>query len=191
MKENVLHKNPEKQADSKFAGNHLSEQEALSCLSAAGLLTPADRQAVKSVGDKISNIFDNRNSMAESVTRHASTPYIAKLQNQIIFGYLKIIIIYDELITITRQYGCAGRESLKPIHSLHNSLPEIAEQYLILLKVVESGRESAHMQGGIHHICELVISKAIDQSKNEGYSHNHGKSDRIEGPRKEINNGSI
>jgi len=126
MKENTLHKNPEKHADSKCAGSHLSEQETLSCLSAAGLLTPADRQAVKSVGDKIYDIFDNRRGMAESVTRHASTPYIAKFQNQIIFGYLKVIIIYDELIVIIRQYECVGRESARPINSPYNSLPEKA-----------------------------------------------------------------
>jgi len=51
---------------------------------------------------------------------------------------VKIIIIYDELITITRQYGCGGRESAKLINSLYNSLPEKAKQYLMLLRVVES-----------------------------------------------------
>jgi excisionase family DNA binding protein len=40
------------------------------------------------------------------------------------------------------------------------------------------------------HIDKL-IRKTIDQSRQEDYNLDHGKSDRIEGPRKEINNGSI
>lgn len=36
-----------------------------------------------------------------------------------------------------------------------------------------------------------LIRNAIDQSKEEDYNLDHGKSDRIEGPRKETNNGSI
>ena len=36
-----------------------------------------------------------------------------------------------------------------------------------------------------------LIRKTIDQTKQEDYNLDHGKSDRIEGPRKEINNGSI
>ena len=38
---------------------------------------------------------------------------------------------------------------------------------------------------------DKMIRKAIDQSKNEDYNSLHGKSDRIGGPKKEINNGSI
>ncbi|MCX5852938.1 MAG: helix-turn-helix domain-containing protein [Deltaproteobacteria bacterium] len=38
---------------------------------------------------------------------------------------------------------------------------------------------------------DKMIRKAIDQSKDEVYNPDHGKSDRIKGPRKEINNGSI
>jgi len=38
---------------------------------------------------------------------------------------------------------------------------------------------------------DRLVRKTIDQSKNEVYNPDHGKSDRIEGPRKEINNGSI
>ena len=191
MKVNTLHKNAEIHDERECAGDYLSAQKNTANPSAAGLLTPADGLAGESSTDKTANIQDRKDSMAVSVTRHAPNPYIAKFKNQIIFSYLKIIIIYDELITITRQYGCGGRESAKLINSLYNSLPEKAKQYLMLLRVVESGRESVHIQGGIHHICELVTSKAIDQSKNEGYNQNHGKSDRIEGPRKEINNGSI
>jgi excisionase family DNA binding protein len=36
-----------------------------------------------------------------------------------------------------------------------------------------------------------IIRKTIDQAKQEDYNLDYGKSDRIEGPRKEINNGSI
>jgi excisionase family DNA binding protein len=43
--------------------------------------------------------------------------------------------------------------------------------------------------GNIH--LDKLIRKAIDQSKNEVYNPCHGKSDRIEGLIKEINNGSI
>ncbi len=38
---------------------------------------------------------------------------------------------------------------------------------------------------------EQLIRKTIDQSKDEVYNPYHGKSDRIEGPKKEIHNGSI
>ena len=38
---------------------------------------------------------------------------------------------------------------------------------------------------------DKLIRKAIDQSNDEVYNPYHGKSDRIEGPRKEIYNGSI
>ena len=138
MKENTSQKNSEKHDERECAGDYLSAQKNTANPSAAGLLTPADGLAVESSTDKTTNIQDRKDSMAVSVTRHASTPYIAKFQNQIIFGYLKIIIIYDELITITRQYGCAGRESAKLINSLYNSLPEKAKQYLMLLRVVES-----------------------------------------------------
>jgi len=38
---------------------------------------------------------------------------------------------------------------------------------------------------------DKLIRKAIDQSKIEVYNPGYGKSDRIEGPKKETNNGSI
>ena len=38
---------------------------------------------------------------------------------------------------------------------------------------------------------DRIIRKTIDRTKQEDYNSCHGKSDRIEGPRKEINNGSI
>ncbi|MCX5818773.1 MAG: helix-turn-helix domain-containing protein [Deltaproteobacteria bacterium] len=38
---------------------------------------------------------------------------------------------------------------------------------------------------------DRMIRKAIDQSKHPSYNPEHGKSDRIEGPKKEINHGSV
>jgi excisionase family DNA binding protein len=51
------------------------------------------------------------------------------------------------------------------------------------IKGKQSDRGNAHI--------DKLIRKSIDQSKNELYNTDHGKSDRIEGPKKEINNGSI
>lgn len=70
MKENTPNKNSEKNDGSECAGNYLSAQKAPPRLCAAGLLTPAHKQVVESDRDKISNIHDSRESMAESVTRH-------------------------------------------------------------------------------------------------------------------------
>lgn len=189
MKEKTSHKNPEKHDESECAENSLSVQTASPRLCAAGLLTPAHKQAVESAGDKISNIPDSRESMALSVTRHASTPCFTQFQNQIAHGYSRIVINTDKCITIIRQYELRGRESSKPTNYLPNSLPENAGQDQILLREVESGRESTQIQGNI--LVDKMIRKAIDQSKNEDYNLDHGKSDLIEGLIKEINNGSI
>jgi hypothetical protein len=54
---------------------------------------------------------------------------------------------------------------------------------------MESGREFAQVRDNIQ--IDKLIRKSIDQNKNEVYNPDHGKSDRIEGPTKEINNGSI
>lgn len=105
-------------------------------------------------------------SMAESVTRHASNPSV-----------------------ILKQYRYTGRESATPTNSLPDTLPEKDEQDQYVLRVVESGRASAQVQGNI--LIDKLIRKTIDQAKQEDYNLYHGKSDRIEGPRKEINNGSI
>ena len=51
------------------------------------------------------------------------------------------------------------------------------------IKGKKSNRGNAHI--------DKLIRKTIDQSKNEVYNTGNGKSDRIEGPKKEINNGSI
>ncbi len=109
---------------------------------------------------------NNQGGMAVPVTRHASSPSV-----------------------IFKQYGYAGRESSQGNNSLHETLPNKDEQDQYVLRVVESGRESAHVQGNI--LIDKLIRKVIDQGKNKVYNFNHGKSDRIEGPRKERNNGSI
>ena len=189
MKEKTSHKNSENHDESECTENSLSVQTASPRLCAAGLLTPAHKQVVESVGDKTTNIHDSRASMAVSVTRHASTPYFTQFQNQIVFGYSKIIITCDKLIIVIQQYGYSGRESSKLTNYLPNSLPRKDEQDQILLREVESGRESPHIQGDI--LIDKMIRKAIDQSKNEVYNLYHGKSDLIEGLIKEINNGSI
>lgn len=38
---------------------------------------------------------------------------------------------------------------------------------------------------------DVVVKKVIDERKSASYTLKNGKSDRIEGPRKELNNGSI
>jgi len=66
--------------NSECAENHLSAQTTPPRLCAAGLLTPAHKQAVESSGDKISNILDSRENMAVSVTRHVSDPQVGEFQ---------------------------------------------------------------------------------------------------------------
>ena len=53
---------------------YLSAQKAPANPSAAGLLTPADGLAGESATDETTNIHDSNDSMAVSVTRHASNP---------------------------------------------------------------------------------------------------------------------
>lgn len=74
MKENTSHKNSEKHDERECAGDYLSAQKAPANPSAAGLLTPADGLAGESATDKTANIHDCKDSMAVSVTRHASNP---------------------------------------------------------------------------------------------------------------------
>ena len=52
-------------------------------------------------------------------------------------------------------------------------------------------REKRKASDSASNNIEKLIRKTIDQTKQEDYNLDHGKSDRIEGPRKEINNGSI
>jgi excisionase family DNA binding protein len=43
----------------------------------------------------------------------------------------------------------------------------------------------------INNHFDKIVGNIIDEETNKYYSSNHGKSDRIEGHRKEVNNGSI
>jgi len=52
-------------------------------------------------------------------------------------------------------------------------------------------REKRKTSDSANNHIEKLIRKTIDQTKQEDYNLNYGKSDRIEGPRKETNNGSI
>ena len=52
-------------------------------------------------------------------------------------------------------------------------------------------REKRKKSESVNNNIDKVIRKTIDQTKQEDYNLDNGKSDRIEGPRKEINNGSI
>ena len=150
------HKNQNQYDESEGVDIQLSAQETPHCPSTA-VQTPADGQAVDFAQTDISTGPDDRDSMAESVTRHASTPSV-----------------------ILKQYGYAGRESSQSNNSLPETLPEKTEQNQDVLRVVESGRESAHTQGDI--LIDKLIRKIIDQIKQEDYNSYHGKSDRIEGP---------
>ena len=75
--------NHEKQNNNGSAGNCLSSQDNLHSPYAAGQRTPADGLKVEFAGDKSSNAHDVRNcidSMALSVTRHASNPHVTDFQ---------------------------------------------------------------------------------------------------------------
>ena len=56
---------------------------------------------------------------------------------------------------------------------------------------VKQPREKRKKSESVNNNIDKVIRKTIDQTKQEDYNLDNGKSDRIEGPRKEINNGSI
>jgi hypothetical protein len=165
MEGNSAHKNQNKYDDSEGVDIQLSAQETPHCPSTA-VQTPADGQAVDFAQADISTAPDERDSMAVFVTRHASSPTV-----------------------ILKQYGYSGRESSQGNNSLPETLPKKDEQNQNDLRVVGRGRESAQVQGNI--LIDKLIRKIIDQTKQEDYNSYHGKSDRIEGPRKEINNGSI
>lgn len=72
--------NQKQQNDNEGAGESLSAKKKLPRPSAAGLLTPAEGRAEEASSDKSFNVPDGRNSMAVSVTRHASTPHVTDFQ---------------------------------------------------------------------------------------------------------------
>jgi hypothetical protein len=97
---------------------------------------------------KISDIR-TRYNQGKPEDHHASSPWIGKrlksmsFRNRIVHGYSEIRITSDEYAMLLKQYGYAAGESAKHTDSLPNPLPEKAEQNHNVLRVVESGRESA------------------------------------------------
>jgi hypothetical protein len=79
MKEETSHKNPEKHDERECFGNSFSSQNEHPCPSAAAG-EPADGQGVDHVSTEIYPNQNNDRSMAESVTRHASTPLVDEFQ---------------------------------------------------------------------------------------------------------------
>ena len=73
----------DQQNDDGSAGNCLSAQETLTSPSAAGRLTPADGLKAEFAGEKsfkAPDVEDDIDSMAVSVTRHASNPHVTEFQ---------------------------------------------------------------------------------------------------------------
>jgi len=154
--------------------------------------------------------------MALSVTRHASTPYRAKINS--LFSSVghggRQLVGFDNSLPESLpekderyQYvlGVVGSGRLSahgypPFYvfrypgrklSRHvNSLPIKYKQYQYLLRVVEFGRECTYARG-YFSLYSLFVQSAIDQSTNQVYNLSHGKSDLIKGPTKEMHNGSI
>lgn len=57
---------------------------------------------------------------------------------------------------------------------------------------MNKSRNIKHKRSVKGHVpIDKLIRKTIDQTKNEVYNPDHGKSDRIEGLRKEVNNGPV
>lgn len=98
---------------------------------------------------------------------------------------------------------------IKTLYSMIHEIPHYRVGKLIRFKRKEIDawmeNKSVNAYGGInksrnmkgkkskHNNIPLdkLIRKAIDQSKTEVYNFNYGKSDRIEGPKQEVENGSI
>jgi hypothetical protein len=81
--------------------------------------------------------------------RQVSSQWIGKrlksmsFRNRMVQGHSQIKLTSEEYAMILKQYGYIGRESSKS----NDSLPEKGEQEHNVLRVVESGRESAHVLG--------------------------------------------
>jgi hypothetical protein len=101
---------------------------------------------------KVSDIR-TRYNQGKPENRHASSPWIGKrlksmsFRNRRVKGYSEILITDNEYVTLLKQFRYTTGESAKPNDSLPNSLPEKAEQDQAILREVESGRESAQVQG--------------------------------------------
>jgi len=59
------------------------------------------------------------------------------------------------------------------------------------VQAVKQPREKRKKSESTNNHIDKLIRKTIDQTKQEDYNHDHGKSDRIEGLRKEVKNVSI
>jgi hypothetical protein len=86
-------------------------------------------------------------------------------RNRNVHGYSEITITSAEYAMILKQYGYAGRESAKPT----NSLPEKNEQDHNVLRVVESGRESAQVAFNSPEERECYY-ETIEALKEQGWS---------------------
>ncbi|MGP8154573.1 MAG: hypothetical protein ACLQBQ_10645 [Smithella sp.] len=81
--------------------------------------------------------------------RHVSPQWIGKrlksmsLRNRMVHGYSEIKITSDEYATLLKQYGYAGRGSSNSNNCLPETLPEKDDQDQDVLRVVDSGRQSA------------------------------------------------
>ncbi len=110
---------------------------------------PAHDCVCSSITDNLPS-DDTGTGMALSVTRHASTPPVTQFQ---------IILL-----------GYTGRESLKSDNSLPHSLPEKDKEYQHHLRVVESGRQSAH---GYPLLSLLVYRRKVAKMKAVNLSGYH------------------
>jgi hypothetical protein len=128
---------------------------------------------------KISDIR-TRYNQGKPEDRHASSQWIGKrlnrmsFHNRIVHGYSEIKINSDEYAMILKQYGYAAGESANLTNYLPNSLPEKDEQDQDVLRVVESGRESAQVQG--HPDFEFPTEREIYEECEESLS----ESERME-----------
>jgi hypothetical protein len=97
---------------------------------------------------KISDIH-TRFNQGKPEDKHVPSQWIGKrlksmsFRNRKVQGYSEIRITLNEYATILKQYGYTDRESLTPT----NYLPGKTEQNHDVLREVERGRESAHVQG--------------------------------------------
>lgn len=97
---------------------------------------------------KISDIR-TRYNQGKPEDHQASSPWIGRrlksmsLRNRMVHGYSEIKITSDEYVTLLKQYGYTSRGSSNSANCLPETLPEKDEQDQDVLRVVDSGRQSA------------------------------------------------
>jgi len=97
---------------------------------------------------KISDIR-TRYNQGKPEDHQASSSWIGKrlksmsLRNRMVHGYSEIKITSDEYAILLKQYGYTVEESSNSTNYLPDTLHEKAEQYQDVLRVVDSGRQSA------------------------------------------------